>query len=108
MKIKHGEATKKDHDKPSMALLPPSALYGIAGVFSYGEQKYHAYNYKSGKGLDWDRPFSACLRHLVAWNEGEEDDRESGKSHLFHAGCCIMMLIDLVENGIGKDTRFTR
>lgn len=108
MKIKHGKAIKNDKHKPSMALLPPKALNGIAKVFTHGERKYHAYNYKTGKGLDWDRPFSACIRHLMQWNENEDNDGESGYSHLFHAGACIMMLIDLVESGIGKDTRFQR
>ena len=106
MKIKRGKAIKNDKDKPSMALLPSASLLGIAKVFTYGETKYHAYNYKTGRGLDWDRPYSACLRHLNAWNGGEDNDRETGYSHLDHAGACIMMLIDLVESGIGKDTRF--
>jgi len=106
LKIKHGVAYKKDKGKTSFILLPPKALERIANVFTYGEGKYHAFNYKTGTGLDWDRPYSACLRHLNAWNGGEDIDKESGKNHLFHAGCCIMMLIDLVESGIGKDTRF--
>jgi len=106
MKIKKGEAVKNDRKKPKLALLPPKALDRIAQVFTYGESKYHAYNYKTGNGLDWDRPLSACFRHLIAWNNGEDDDKESGYNHLWHAGCCIMMLIDLVESGIGKDTRF--
>jgi len=108
MKIKEGVAVKNDKDKPSMALLPPSALFGIAKVFTYGETKYHAYNYKSGNGLDWDRPYSACLRHLVAWWGGGDNDRETGYSHLDHAGACIMMLIDLERSGIGRDTRFQK
>jgi len=73
---------------------------------SYGATKYNSYNYKLGKGLDWDRIYSACQRHLVAWNGGEDIDPESGQSHLYHAGCCIMMLIDLVDSKKGKDTRY--
>lgn len=107
MKIKKGSAIKHDRKKPKHILLPPSSLVGIGKVFTYGERKYHAYNYKTGKGLDWDQPYSACLRHLFAWAAKEDNDRESGYNHLYHAGCCIMMLIDLVDNGIGKDTRFT-
>ncbi len=100
------EAVKKDTDKTQMYLLPPKALEGIAKIMTYGAKKYNPYNYKLGKGLNWDRLFSACMRHLNAWNSGEDMDPESGENHLFHAGCCIMMLIDLQENGIGRDTRF--
>lgn len=99
---------KNDDKKPKMYLLPPKALDGIAQIMTYGVTKYNAFNYKNEKGLDWDRPFSACLRHLNAWNDGEDMDKESGKPHLWHAGCCIVMLIDLVESKIGKDTRFGR
>jgi len=100
------EAVKKDSDKPRMDLLPPKALIGIAKIMTYGISKYNPHNYKHGKGLDWHRPLSACLRHLTAWNAGEDNDKETGQSHLYHAGCCIMMLIDLVDSKIGKDTRF--
>jgi len=102
------EATKKDLVKPKMHLLPPKALEGIAKIMTYGARKYSAFNYKSGKGLNWDRVYSACMRHLNAWNSGEDIDPESGENHLLHAGCCIMMLIDLVESKIGEDTRFGR
>ncbi len=100
------DAVKYDDDKARMDLLPPKALEGIAQVFTYGAEKYHDFNYKSGKGLARNRPYAACLRHLNAWNDGEDRDPESGMSHLYHAGCCIMMLIDLIDSDIGKDTRF--
>jgi len=99
-------AIKKDKNKPRMDLLPPKALVAIASIMTYGATKYANHNYKLGKGLDWNRPFAACLRHLNAWNDGEDNDKETGQSHLYHAGCCIMMLIDLVDSKIGKDTRF--
>jgi len=108
MKIKKGKAVKNDRDKPKMALVPSKAIYGIAQVFTYGERKYHAYNYKSGNGLDWDRPYNATQRHLIEWNGGRDIDMESGYKTLYHAGCSLMMLIDLVESKIGKDTRFQR
>jgi len=102
------EAIKDDKDKPRMSLLPPKALKGIAEIFTYGAKppKYNEFNYKQGKGLDWDRILSSCMRHLNAWNDGENLDKESGRPHLYHAGCCIMMLIDLTESKIGQDTRF--
>ena len=99
-------AIKYDKDKPKMSLLPPKALRGIAEIMTYGAKKYNPHNYKLGKGLDWDQMYSACLRHMNAWNDGEDIDPESGRPHLYHAGCCLVMLIDLVDSKIGKDTRF--
>ena len=101
-------AVKHDSGKPMMGLLPPKALRAIADIFTYGAAKYANHNYKHGDGLNWDRVYDACLRHLNAWNDGEDNDQETGKSHLYHAGCCIMMLIDLVDSGIGHDGRFKK
>lgn len=57
------------------------------------------------KGMDWSRPFSALHRHLEAWWNGENHDPETGYSHLWHAGCCILFLIAYERRGIGKDDR---
>lgn len=102
------KAVKNDKDKPMMYLIPPKALIPIAEVMTYGAKppKYSEFNYKMKGGLDWDRLFSASIRHLMAWNDGEDMDPESGFNHLAHAGCCVMMLLDLVNSKIGKDTRF--
>lgn len=104
--MKKGQAAKFDNGKPRMELLPPNALEGIAKIFTFGAKKYHEWNFKSGDGLEHLRVLGACYRHLNAWNNGEDLDQESGESHLYHAGCCIMMLIDLVDSGIGSDGRF--
>jgi len=100
------KAVKNDDNKTRMDLLPSKALDGIAKIFTFGAKKYNDYNYKNGEGLDWSRPYAALMRHMIAWNDGEDLDQESGKSHLYHAGCCIMMLIDLVDSNIGNDKRY--
>lgn len=105
------DAIKYDDDKPRTDLLPSNALICVSKVFGYGAKKYtegeHSgeFNYKKGKGLDHTRVFASIQRHLLAWNGGENLD-ESGMPHLWHACCGIMMLIDLIESGIGKDSRF--
>jgi hypothetical protein len=47
------------------------------------------------------------MRHLTAWWERENDglDEETGYSHLWHAGCCLMFLIAYEIRGVGKDDR---
>jgi hypothetical protein len=49
--------------------------------------------------------YGALMRHMWAWWSGEATDKETGKSHLWHAGCCIIFLITYEARGIGKDDR---
>jgi hypothetical protein len=93
------KAIKKDEGKPQIHLLPPQALLGISRIMTFGIGKYSEYNYRKGDGLKWTRVYDACQRHLIAWLMGEDIDPESGENHLYHAGCCIMMLIDLQTRG---------
>lgn len=41
------------------------------------------------------RYFAASIRHLTAWYGGEENDDESGLSHLAHAMCCILFMMSI-------------
>lgn len=95
---------KHDQEKPDLALLPKEALDGIARAFMVGEKKYGRYNYL--KGMEWTRLISALMRHVTAFNSGEDFDKESGLNHIYHAGACVMMLIAYYENNLGKDNRY--
>ena len=89
------EAVKYDNGKPRWSLLPFKAVSEIVKVLTYGANKYSDNNWhevvKAPDGAD--RYFSAMLRHLTAWREGEKADPESGLSHLAHAGCCLIFLL---------------
>lgn len=91
-KVKSSVAQKFDTEKIRMDLLPPLALNEIAKVFTFGAQKYSAWNWSNG--IDQSRLFGALQRHLNAWQRGEELDPESGEPHLSHAGCCMLMLME--------------
>lgn len=56
-------------------------------------------------GMDWSRVFGALMRHMWSWWKGEKLDPETGKSHLWHAGCCIAFLIAYEERNVGNDDR---
>jgi len=94
---------KNDQEKPDLSLLPKVFLDGTARAFMHGEKKYGRYNYRNG--MDWHRLLAAALRHLTAFNDGEEIDVDSGNSHLAHASASIAMLMTYVAEGLGKDTR---
>jgi hypothetical protein len=90
---------KHDAGKAPMHLLPPRPLIEIAEVFDFGQAKYSAFNWTGGFPVS--RLFSAMLRHLWSWWAGEDNDPESGKSHLAHAGCCLLMAMDLMRSRRG-------
>ena len=57
------------------------------------------------KGMKWGRCFGALMRHMWAWWAKEPADPETGKSHLWHAACCLMFLIAYEQRKIGEDDR---
>lgn len=97
------EGVKFDHGKAPWHLLPWDAVRAIVWVLMFGAKKYSDRNWELG--MDWSRPFAALMRHMTAWWEGEAKDPETGYSHLWHAGCCILFLIAFELRGIGHDDR---
>ncbi len=87
-----------------MGLVPHEALLEVAEVMTFGAKKYAAHNWR--KGTNWSRYYDATMRHLIAWQMGEDDDPESHKHHLAHAACCVMMLLSLIKTETGEDDRW--
>lgn len=84
---------KNDAGKVPLDLLPPRPLVEIAEVLRFGAETYTAYNWS--QGFKASRLYAAALRHLWAWWTGEDNDPDSGLSHLAHVGACILFLLDL-------------
>lgn len=97
-------AVKFDGDKPRMELLPPKAMEEVAKVLTVGAKKYSDYNWR--KGFDWTRLIGAAYRHLSAFSAGEDKDPETGLSHIAHAACCLMFLVEHETVGFGRDDRY--
>lgn len=97
------EGRKDDANKLPWELLPPDAVEEILKVLAFGAAKYDRRNWE--KGMAWSRPFAALMRHMWAWQQGEDKDPETGISHLAHAGCCILFLLAYEKRGIGSDNR---
>lgn len=91
---------KHDAGKPRYELIPPEALDGVTRILTFGATKYGDRNYE--KGINYSRVFGAAMRHLWTWWRGEENDPETGESHLHHAACCVMMLQTYVERKMDK------
>ncbi len=98
-------AKKFDTDKPRFDLLPAAALTEIVQVLNFGGNKYGDQNWRSGIGFKWGRLSGAALRHLFAFIGGQDKDPETGLSHIAHAGCCVLFLLEHVLIGLGQDDR---
>lgn len=81
---------KYDQEKPRMDLLDMDALEGLAKVLTFGANKYDANNWRGG--IVNSRLIASLLRHLAAYQRGEDIDPESGLPHLDHIGCNWMFL----------------
>jgi hypothetical protein len=98
------KALKFDSGKPRLELLPTAPIMAIGRVLTKGAIKYHDHNWRNG--FHWSRLLGAAFRHLFLWSSGEDKDPETGESHLAHAGCCILFLLEHEEKGLGEDDRF--
>lgn len=95
---------KYDSEKIPLDLLSSEALLGIAQVLAQGAKKYGRHNWRNG--LHYSRLIAAALRHLLAFNAGEDLDPETKLSHLCHAGACVMFLIEQLKTHPELDDRY--
>jgi Domain of unknown function (DUF5664) len=94
---------KYDIGKLPWYLLPGDALEEVVKVLDFGARKYRERNWEVG--MKWSRCFGACMRHMWAYWKGEDNDPETGLSHLAHAMCCVMFLLAYHLRKVGEDDR---
>lgn len=95
---------KHDEGKEPLDLLSRIWLLGTARVLAFGARKYARQNWRGG--IQRSRLIAAALRHLLAYNEGEDLDPESGLNHLDHASCCLMFAREMHETRPDLDDRW--
>ena len=83
---------KYDQDKPQWTLVPFKALDEVVKVLTIGARKYAPDNWKKVPNAR-QRYIDAAFRHMSAYASGEKLDAETGKSHLAHAVCCLLLLL---------------
>lgn len=90
--------------KPPLHLIPPAAEIAEAVVMGLGATKYGPYNWRSAN-VQATVYVAAAKRHLAQWLDGQDDDPESGVSHLAHARACLGILLDALATGHLVDDR---
>ena len=85
---------KFDAGKVDYTLVPWDGLEEVVKVLEFGARKYARDNWQQVEG-GMQRYQAAAFRHMIAYNQGEKVDPETGLSHLAHAGCCLLFLLSL-------------
>jgi hypothetical protein len=94
---------KYDGEKVRMELLDAYAIEQLAAVLTFGAKKYAAHNWRLG--IRNGRLIAALLRHVFAYLRGENNDPETGLSHIAHAMCCCMFILGLAHR-VDLDDRY--
>lgn len=94
---------KYDEGKLRYDLIPPEAMEALAHIYTMGAVKYGPNNWEHG--MSWSRIIGALFRHLYSWIKGDEIDKESGKSHLWHVLWNVVALVTYEARKIGIDDR---
>ena len=90
--------------KTPLHLLPPYALAQTALAHAEGARKYGPWNWRTNK-VCATTYIGAMLRHLTAWQDGEDIDADSGLSHIAKIAACCNILMDAQHCGTLVDDR---
>lgn len=82
------QSVKHDKDKFDPTMLTIEMVELVSRVRMFGAKKYGRDNFKK-TGFNYTRSIAAAMRHILAYLNGEDNDPESGLSHLGHAVCSI-------------------
>jgi hypothetical protein len=96
-----GEAGSK---KTPLHLLPPYALAQTALAHAEGARKYGPWNWRSNQ-VCATTYIGAIMRHLTAWQDGEDLDPDSGLTHIAKIAACCNILMDAQHCGTLVDDR---
>lgn len=89
-------ALRYNQGKPKVNLVTGKYIRGTADGMTYGEGKYARHNWLKGQKVSV--AYDSLMRHLLAINDGENIDKESGLHHWKLASCNLMFLSEFLEN----------
>lgn len=94
--------TLASNNAASIAAFAPAAE-----VFKHVTERqvkpYPMWNW--AKGMKWSVPYGCAIRHLMAEDEGQENDPETGLPHQGHTLCNLIMLLQYSKTYTEGDDR---
>ena len=100
------QATRHNKGKLRWSLVDFKSLEDLVKVLEFGAKKYGDDNWK--KGLPTTEICESMLRHTFAFMQGEDNDTESGISHIGHIMCNVMFLAHMIREKKEFDNRINR
>ena len=96
------QTAKADAGKPELSMVPKEIIYSIERVRRFGNQKYGSPD--NWRKVSIDRYWEAFLRHtLVAWDNIEAVDQESGLLAIEHCACNLAFILELMKEKRNND-----
>lgn len=93
-----GKGKKYDNGKPMPGTLVnvfPEALLAVGATIEFGTHKYpDPRNWRKVEGAN-KRYQDSLMRHLIKYNMGEINDRETGIPHLAHMAWNALAILEL-------------
>lgn len=90
------QGAKADAGKPRVSLVPMQIVRDIAVIRQYGVDKYKTVD--NWKNVEVERYIDALGRHTLEFlNNPLGVDEESGYPHLWHIGCNVAFLSELMK-----------
>ena len=90
--------------KVSITKLPGIAQILGGRAMMDGARKYGPYNWRN-KSVSAMIYIDAAMRHILAWQERQENATDSGVHHLAHALACLAIILDAQATGHMVDDR---
>ena len=84
-------------------LLPTGPLWELGEHYGKGCAKYDPRNWE--RGYDWNLSYSAAMRHMVQFWDGEDIDPETGTKHVIAAAWHMLALAEFMDTNRDKDNR---
>ena len=97
------EALRHDSEKVRLDLIPAEQIMLLGQIYTFGAAKYDDNNWM--KGMNWRRMIGSMFRHAWSFARGEDNDHESGLSHLGHVAWNALCLYSYAVRGLGTDDR---
>lgn len=99
------QSARYNEGKVQTREIDPNFILGIGEVLTKSRAKYDHFNWCKPTKLS--TPYESLMRHLLAFQSGEETDKETGSHHLLHAATNLMfMYYHITNNPEESDDRF--